>query len=243
MSADRVQKFAQAGVAALLMGGTGYLGHRHFNKPAVGEITPINASSEKEPTEVVVQIAGAVGAPGVYRFTPSTRLGEALKVAKPWSNAYLDEWNLAAKLEDGSKIVIAKKPAGQPKAKTNRSTSSPRSVRVAATGMRPPSLSGSLEPLPLASPEGMRSEITPLSSSGSSARKSTPKKTPPASPISINDADGAELQRIPGIGPATAQRILAYRREHGGFSSIGELMEVKGIGEKTLAKMRPYVKL
>jgi len=241
---ERVQKAAQAGVAAILLAGTGYLGTRHLNRPQVGEITPIGPSAEAPPTEVVVHITGAVGAPGVYKFEPGTRLGEAIQRAKPWSNADLDEWNLAAKLEDGSKVVIAKKPAKSAAKPASQPTAIPRSgTRVAGTGMRPPRIDGNLAPLPLAAPEGYRSEIQPLMSGGAEPKRTTAKKVPPSSPISINDASGAELQRIPGIGPSMAQRILAYRRERGGFSSIEELMEVRGIGEKTLAKMRPYVKL
>jgi competence protein ComEA len=59
--------------------------------------------------------------------------------------------------------------------------------------------------------------------------------------ININTADQQLLAQVKGIGPATAQKIIDYRQENGEFNSIDELIKVKGIGEKSLAKMRPYL--
>ena len=53
--------------------------------------------------------------------------------------------------------------------------------------------------------------------------------------------DAAALQTLPGIGPALAERIIAYRTEHGPFRTVEELLEVKGIGEATLEKLRQEV--
>jgi competence protein ComEA len=61
--------------------------------------------------------------------------------------------------------------------------------------------------------------------------------------ISINRAGLAELQEIPGIGEKKAQAILDYRNTHGAFASIEELTQVKGIGDKMLEKMKPYIGL
>ena len=64
-----------------------------------------------------------------------------------------------------------------------------------------------------------------------------------ANPVSLNTADLAALDTLPGVGPVLAQRILDWRTAHGRFTSIDELGEVSGIGEKLLAQLRPLVTL
>lgn len=61
--------------------------------------------------------------------------------------------------------------------------------------------------------------------------------------VSLNTASADELRQVPGIGPATADKIIAYRQQHGSFSSLEQLRDVGGIGEKKLARMAPYLKL
>jgi competence protein ComEA len=62
-------------------------------------------------------------------------------------------------------------------------------------------------------------------------------------PVSLNTATAEQLDTLDGVGPATAQKILDYRREHGGFRSIDDLGEVPGIGPKKLAVLRTKVQL
>ncbi len=73
--------------------------------------------------------------------------------------------------------------------------------------------------------------------------KSKPKTAPPDSTkkVDINKASVKELQALPGIGPAYAQRIVAYREEHGAFRNIQEMTKVKGIGAGRLKKLKPYI--
>jgi comEA protein len=61
--------------------------------------------------------------------------------------------------------------------------------------------------------------------------------------VQLNTADQIELERIPGIGPVMARRILSYRQSKGRFHSVDELLNVKGIGPKKLQKIRPYVQI
>ncbi|MEV5003693.1 helix-hairpin-helix domain-containing protein [Nocardioides sp. LML1-1-1.1] len=59
--------------------------------------------------------------------------------------------------------------------------------------------------------------------------------------VNLNQAAQAELETLPEVGPVTAQAIIAWREQQGGFTSVDELLEVDGIGEKTLARLTPYV--
>ncbi|MFC6421973.1 helix-hairpin-helix domain-containing protein [Ornithinimicrobium tianjinense] len=63
----------------------------------------------------------------------------------------------------------------------------------------------------------------------------------PAGLLDLNAADQAALEELPGIGPVTAGHILAWREAHGRFTSVDELLEVSGIGERTLAQLEPLV--
>ncbi len=74
--------------------------------------------------------------------------------------------------------------------------------------------------------------------------RATPAPTPrPApAPVSINHATAAELERLSGIGPTLAARIVAYRKEHGYFATVDDLVKVRGIGPKLLERLRPQVR-
>jgi competence ComEA-like helix-hairpin-helix protein len=67
------------------------------------------------------------------------------------------------------------------------------------------------------------------------------KKKPPSHPINLNTATADQLQEVPGIGPATAQKILDTRKSYGNFKSVDDLLSIKGIGQKRLDKMRKYL--
>jgi competence protein ComEA len=66
-------------------------------------------------------------------------------------------------------------------------------------------------------------------------------KKPPPRPININSANSTELQQVPGIGPATADKILQMRKSYGAFESADDLLAIRGIGKKRLDKMRKYL--
>ncbi|WP_307806948.1 ComEA family DNA-binding protein [Naasia sp. SYSU D00057] len=59
--------------------------------------------------------------------------------------------------------------------------------------------------------------------------------------VDLNTATAEQLDTLPGIGPALAARILAWREEHGGFASADDLLEVPGLGEKTVGELRDLV--
>jgi comEA protein len=65
----------------------------------------------------------------------------------------------------------------------------------------------------------------------------------PAATIDINRASAEDIQKLPGIGPTLARRIVVYRRKHGLFRRVEDLMAIKGIGMKKWKALRPYVRV
>jgi competence protein ComEA len=66
-------------------------------------------------------------------------------------------------------------------------------------------------------------------------------KAAPAAKINLNTATAEQLSEVPGVGPKLAQRIVEHRQKEGSFRSVQELMNVKGVGEKNLAKLQGYL--
>jgi competence protein ComEA len=71
--------------------------------------------------------------------------------------------------------------------------------------------------------------------------KSASAAKPAPSVVNLNSATSAQIATLPGIGEKAAQRIIEYREKNGGFKKIEELMNVKGIGEKSFLKLKPLI--
>src|SRR5215213_1332274 len=67
------------------------------------------------------------------------------------------------------------------------------------------------------------------------------KAAPAIATVNLNTATSAQLEGLPRVGAKAAQRIIEYRQKNGGFKKIEELMNVKGFGEKSFLKLKPYL--
>ena len=93
--------------------------------------------------------------------------------------------------------------------------------------------------VPVTSVEEEAETSTPLPDS--QTESSGPQEVLVENGINLNTATLEELDLLPGVGPAIAQRIVEYREANDGFYDIEEILDVSGIGEKTFEKLKPYI--
>ena len=167
--------------------------------------------------EIVVHVVGQVATPGVVRLGDGARVTDALAVAGgPLPAADLQHVNLARVLTDGEQVYVPKPGETAPAGW----------AAAGAPGAGGPGAGGPVAPA--AGPPGGAGRPTGLTG---------------AAAVDLNTADLAALDSLPGVGPVLAQRIIDWRRSHGRFSSVEELAEVTGIGEKLLAGIRSRVRV
>lgn len=173
-------------------------------------------SSAAEPKRIVVHVAGAVAAPGVRELAEGARVQDAVDASGGFAaDAAPDAVNLARTLEDGEQVLI------------------PTQAEVEA-GVAAASAVG-------ASSSGTVSGSSGSAGSGTGSGGSAPFGANVGGKVNLNTATAAELNALPGIGPATADKIVADRTKNGPFSSVDDLQRVAGIGAKKLDGLRDLV--
>jgi comEA protein len=83
--------------------------------------------------------------------------------------------------------------------------------------------------------------VSPALAAQGKAARSAAAKPDVVGTVNINTASASDLERLPGIGPKTAGRIIEYRQKNGGFKKIEDLMNVRGVGEKNFLKLRTQI--
>lgn len=85
--------------------------------------------------------------------------------------------------------------------------------------------------------------LSPVASPQQTPAPTRAKAQAPLRALDINAASAEDFQKLPGIGPKLAQRLVAFRRKHGPFRRVEDLMAVKGIGLKKWKALRPYLRV
>jgi competence protein ComEA len=67
------------------------------------------------------------------------------------------------------------------------------------------------------------------------------KKKPPSTPLDLNSATPEQLEQLPGVGPAAAQAIVNFRTKSGPFRRVDDLLAIRGISQRKLDQIRPFV--
>lgn len=173
-------------------------------------------TNKTDKNKIVIYIIGEVKQEGVYELDEDSRISDAIeKAGGTKENADLSQINLAYKIEDGMRIYIPKKgELVQDKEKIEYKT------QEIVTGKS--------------------TDITNTTSVNTNL--STNKKSKrDIEKINLNKATQTELETLPGIGPSTAEKIIAYRKENGNFKNIEDIMNVNGIGESKYSKIRDLI--
>lgn len=182
------------------------------NKPENLE-TPANNNNIK--SDWFIYVTGAVKTPGVYKLSEDSRIFQAIDAAGGFtSKADRASINLAERLMDGMHIHIAQKGAAQ------KTPAQPQQL-IRIPGVQENNII-SLQPV----------QVSQVSKRANNANNNL---------IDINNASVEELQKLNGIGPALAKRIIEYRQSHGKFTKPDDLIQVKGIGPAKLKKMKDQI--
>ena len=207
-------------IAILLTGCiiTGLISNNDKEKPLAGSSLLQSAqgavaSKAAQAKTVRVQVSGAVLEPGIYDVPANCRVEEAIAAAGGMTeNADSERVNLVRKVRDGMQIRV-------PVKKVARTSRTQRKSAQAKSGL---------------------SESA--SKKYGSAKAGSGRNNSMMQNVRINSASAGELQQLPGVGPALAQRIIETR-SRGRFASVEDLLRVPGIGKAKLAKLRNYVEV
>lgn len=217
--------------------------------------------------EMRAAIAGEVVSPGAYTLRGDARLADLIAAAGGYTDAAnRDVLNPAARVGDGQSYTIPVLPTPAPRAATSTARAA---TTTPPTLSPPPSASPPMpSPPPGAAVTGLQTVVAaqaalPLTPVPGSASAATPTRTPPPGPpppaprsptvtpamaapagvVNVNTATRAELEALPLIGPALADRIIADRTANGPYRTVDDLARVRGISPRTVEQLRGKIRV
>lgn len=227
MENRKLQKLAVVCISVFLCGlGAWWNGSREAEQQArlaVAEGTrPAGITTPSAPVELTVCVSGAVKAPGLYRLPKGSRGQDAIRLAGGVTEETdLDRVNLAQLCKEGGHIKVPR--LSQSRLRTLQKQKGGVQEREAIHGAAD---AGRGEGIDFPSVQ----------------RTITTKEPAVRRLIHLNTAAAAELMQLPGVGEATARRILAYREKRP-FSRIEDIMQIPGIGERKFVRMKDFLAL
>ncbi len=188
------------------------------------QLAPVAQPIVVTPPEMVkVSIVGAVGSPGVYELPGDSRVEDLISKARgATKDADLSDINLAAKLMDGSTLIVPEKLSAQDGRTRGRA-----SAGQWHSQLNPPQYT-------LTGWHSQPQQDTPVAAANGSGGTGSGRL------INVNTASQEQLETLPGIGPVFAQGIIRYRKTKP-FRTVDDLDNVNGIGEKRLDAIRPFI--
>lgn len=186
--------------------------------------TETPTQSAKQPEKILyVYVTGEIKNPGVYKLSEDARIFQLIDSAGGFtSKADRESLNLADFLSDGMHIHVgAKLPPKVNRQPAARIPGLPAQNVTVQSAVQQPGQSAQ--------------------SVSQQSRQSSGNSSSNSVKVDVNHADAKELERLTGIGPAIAKRIIEYRNAHGKFTKPDDLIKVKGIGPAKLEKMRGQI--
>ena len=180
----------------------------------IGNLEETEEVTKEEDTKIIVHISGAVNKEGIVELEENSRISDAIDKAEGLKeNADTKNINLAFKLEDGMKIYIPTigESIAENEVNENNNMIDENSKYVTS-----------------------ESGVAQEENNGQTEEKKSEK-------VNINKATQTELEGLPGIGPATAIKIINYRNENGKFKNIEDIKEVSGIGDAKYENIKDLI--
>ncbi len=225
---NKKQKMIVIAISVIVIVSIGYYVYGRSGTFAVGESLEINQEEKdiaqdnntKDETKIdkqmiKVHVSGAVNNEGLVELEENSRIADAVEKAGGLKeNACMEDVNLAYLLEDGMKVKIPTKEEVQAQ-KNNNSESSSESIEI------------------------IKSNNVDIEKNAKSKDFVNSKKN--NSKVNINTANQTELETLPGIGTATALKIINYRKENGKFKNVEDIKNVKGIGDSKFNNIKDLI--